>query len=149
MRDGTSADTTCARRCRVQRESFLQRRRRFGAARWFRISLTILVSYSLNYVMQGTEINNLQFPTPALSGHEAGGSRTSCTPQRRERKRGRARAVCSAAAAAAGSTGHDGSGNDSLPSPHNQSPILIYVCPRPSVRSSVYSLARSYDFSSM
>lgn len=42
--------------------------------------------------------------------------------------------MCSAAAAAAGSTGHDGSGNDSLPSPHNQSPILIYVCPCPSVR---------------
>lgn len=34
------------------------------------------------------EINNLQFPTPALSGHEAGGS---CTSTERGRKRVRRR----------------------------------------------------------
>jgi len=58
------------------------------------LSLTMLVSHSLNYVMRATEINNLQFPTPALSGHEAGGSRTSCTAREREREREGGRARC-------------------------------------------------------
>lgn len=57
----------------------------------------------------GTEINNLQFPPR----HYRGTRQADCEHD----------AVCSAAAAA-GSTGHDGSGNDSLPSPHNQSPHL-------------------------
>lgn len=65
----------------------------------------------------GTEINNLQFPPR----HYRGTRQADCEHD----------AVCSAAAAA-GSTGHDGSGNDSLPSPHDQSPpVLIYVSPLP------------------
>jgi len=40
------------------------------------------------------EINNLQFPTPTLSEHEAGGSRTSCTGTKKERKRASEQARC-------------------------------------------------------
>jgi len=67
----------------------LPRRRALFLSLSLSLCLTMLVSYSLNYVMRATEINNLQFPTPALSGHEAGGSRTSCTERERERERGR------------------------------------------------------------
>lgn len=75
--------------------------------RWFRVSRQY--SFHIRWTMQrgGTEINNLQFPPR----HYRGTRQADCEHD----------AVCSAAAAA-GSTGHDGSGNDSLPSPHNQSP---------------------------
>lgn len=94
-------------------------------------SLTILVSYSLNYVMQEQRLI-ICSSHPGIIGARG---RRIANMMRRESE-----AVCSAAAAA-GSTGHDGLGNDSLPSPHNQSPILIYVCPRP------YRPARRTDFS--
>lgn len=87
---------------------------------WFRVSDNTRFIFA-ELCNAGTEINNLQFPPRYYRGTR----QADC-----EHDVPRERAVCSAAAAA-GSTGHDGSGNDSLPSPHNQSPILIYVCPRP------------------